>query len=66
MARTNIIATSGPVPWPQKGPEDKWKVEEYPNSGTRIWINTQGKKLCGYFQRKEYGASTHRPLDPRF
>eukprot|EP00974_Lingulodinium_polyedra_P062020 5987099-Lingulodinium_polyedra.AAC.1 len=42
MAR-NITATSGPVPWPVKGPEGKWRVEAEPKSGTRIWTSTQGK-----------------------
>eukprot|EP00974_Lingulodinium_polyedra_P039605 3799667-Lingulodinium_polyedra.AAC.1 len=41
MARP-ITATSGPAPWPAKGPEEKWRFEEDPKSGTRIWISTQG------------------------
>eukprot|EP00974_Lingulodinium_polyedra_P082560 7994327-Lingulodinium_polyedra.AAC.1 len=40
-----IMATSGPMPWPAKGPEEKWRVEADPDSATRVWLITKGK--CG-------------------
>eukprot|EP00974_Lingulodinium_polyedra_P045813 4392143-Lingulodinium_polyedra.AAC.1 len=40
-----ITATSGPVPWPEKGPKEKWRVEEDPEVGTIIWISAQGKVM---------------------
>eukprot|EP00974_Lingulodinium_polyedra_P016777 1628010-Lingulodinium_polyedra.AAC.1 len=40
--KDNITATSGPVPWPTKGPAEKWKVKEYPTKGTSIWISSLG------------------------
>eukprot|EP00974_Lingulodinium_polyedra_P046460 4450827-Lingulodinium_polyedra.AAC.1 len=33
------------MPWPAKGPEEKWRAEEDPDSATRVWISTKGK--CG-------------------
>eukprot|EP00974_Lingulodinium_polyedra_P030238 2910553-Lingulodinium_polyedra.AAC.1 len=38
----NITATSGPVPWPIKGPVEKWKVKADPTTSTIIWISSLG------------------------
>eukprot|EP00974_Lingulodinium_polyedra_P016716 1621894-Lingulodinium_polyedra.AAC.1 len=40
-----ITATSGPVPWPEKGPKEKGRAQEDPEAGTRIWITTQGNVM---------------------
>eukprot|EP00975_Prorocentrum_lima_P007360 1579223-Prorocentrum_lima.AAC.1 len=57
------------MPWPVKGPEEKWRVEEDPKSATRVWISTKGrvrfdappKEEFITFEERNSGASD---LDP--
>eukprot|EP00974_Lingulodinium_polyedra_P085016 8229791-Lingulodinium_polyedra.AAC.1 len=53
-----ITSTSSPAPWPEKGPKEKWKVEEDPATGTRIWIIAQGKRRGKPHQQR--GSSSRR------